>query len=36
MDYLFVKLTDRSPSDPSTRNTSIGFRCARSASPSGT
>lgn len=33
MDHLFVKLTDRSPSDPATRNASIGFRCARSASP---
>jgi formylglycine-generating enzyme required for sulfatase activity len=33
VDYLFVRLTDRSPSDPSTRNTNLGFRCARSASP---
>jgi formylglycine-generating enzyme required for sulfatase activity len=29
VDYSFVRLTDRSPSAPSTRNTSIGFRCAR-------
>jgi len=28
-DSLFVRLTDRSPSDPSTRNSSLGFRCAR-------
>jgi formylglycine-generating enzyme required for sulfatase activity len=28
VDYLFVRLTDRSPSDPSTRNPNIGFRCA--------
>ena len=33
VDYLFVRLTDRSPSDPSTRNTNLGFRCARSVSP---
>jgi formylglycine-generating enzyme required for sulfatase activity len=32
VDYLFVRLTDRSPSDPSTRNTNLGFRCARSSS----
>jgi formylglycine-generating enzyme required for sulfatase activity len=32
VDYLFVRLTDRSPSNPSTRNTNLGFRCARSAS----
>jgi formylglycine-generating enzyme required for sulfatase activity len=29
VDHLFVRLTDRSPSDPATRNTSIGFRCAK-------
>jgi formylglycine-generating enzyme required for sulfatase activity len=29
-DYLFVRLTDRSPADPSNRNTNLGFRCARS------
>ena len=28
---LFVRLTDRSPADASTRNTSLGFRCARSS-----
>jgi formylglycine-generating enzyme required for sulfatase activity len=33
VDYLFVRLTDRSPSDPSTRNTNLGFRCAKSSSP---
>jgi formylglycine-generating enzyme required for sulfatase activity len=32
VDFLFVRLTDRSPSDPSTRNTNVGFRCARSSS----
>jgi formylglycine-generating enzyme required for sulfatase activity len=32
VDFLFVRLTDRSPSDPSTRNTNVGFRCARTAS----
>src|SRR5580700_5781095 len=26
-DHLFVRLTDRAPSDPSTRNTNLGFRC---------
>ena len=31
VDYLFVRLTDRSPSNPSTRNTNVGFRCARSS-----
>jgi formylglycine-generating enzyme required for sulfatase activity len=30
VDYLFVHLTDRSPSAPSTRNTNLGFRCAKS------
>jgi formylglycine-generating enzyme required for sulfatase activity len=30
VDFLFVRLTDRSPSDPSTRNTNLGFRCAGS------
>jgi formylglycine-generating enzyme required for sulfatase activity len=29
VDFSFVRLTDRSPSSPSTKNTSIGFRCAR-------
>ena len=29
VDYLFVRLTDRSASDPSTRNTNLGFRCVR-------
>ena len=29
VDNTFVRLTDRSPSAPSTRNTSIGFRCVR-------
>jgi formylglycine-generating enzyme required for sulfatase activity len=29
VDYLFVRLTDRSPSEPTTRNTNLGFRCAR-------
>jgi formylglycine-generating enzyme required for sulfatase activity len=29
VDYTFVRLTDRSPSAPSTKNTSIGFRCVR-------
>ncbi|HEY3820147.1 MAG TPA: SUMF1/EgtB/PvdO family nonheme iron enzyme [Polyangiaceae bacterium] len=33
VDYLFVRLTDRSPSDASTRNTNLGFRCAESSSP---
>jgi formylglycine-generating enzyme required for sulfatase activity len=32
VDFLFVRLTDRSPSDPNTRNTDLGFRCAKSAS----
>jgi formylglycine-generating enzyme required for sulfatase activity len=32
IDFLFVRLTDRSPGDPSTRNTNVGFRCARSSS----
>ena len=27
--YGFVRLTDRAPSDPSARNTNLGFRCAR-------
>jgi formylglycine-generating enzyme required for sulfatase activity len=31
VDYIFVRLTDRSPSDPTTRNTNLGFRCARSS-----
>jgi formylglycine-generating enzyme required for sulfatase activity len=29
VDFLFVRLTDRSPADPSTRNTNVGFRCVR-------
>jgi formylglycine-generating enzyme required for sulfatase activity len=29
VEYLFVRLTDRSPADPFTRNTNVGFRCAR-------
>jgi formylglycine-generating enzyme required for sulfatase activity len=29
VDFLFVRLTDRSASDPSNRNTNLGFRCAR-------
>jgi formylglycine-generating enzyme required for sulfatase activity len=28
-DYLRVRLTDRSPEDPTNRNTNLGFRCAR-------
>ena len=32
IDHLFVRLTDRAPSEPSTRNTNLGFRCARSDS----
>lgn len=32
VDFLGVRLTDRSGSDPSTRNSSIGFRCARTSS----
>jgi formylglycine-generating enzyme required for sulfatase activity len=32
VDFLFVRLTDRSPADPTTRNTNLGFRCARSNS----
>jgi sulfatase modifying factor 1 len=31
--HFFVRLTDRSPGDPSTRSTDLGFRCARSSSP---
>jgi formylglycine-generating enzyme required for sulfatase activity len=31
VDFSFVRLTDRSPSPPSTKNTSIGFRCARAS-----
>ena len=31
IDFSFVRLTDRSPSTPSTRNTSIGFRCAKAS-----
>ncbi len=30
--FLFVRLTDRSPADRTTRNTNLGFRCARSVS----
>lgn len=32
VDYWFVRLTDRSPADPSDRLTNVGFRCARSVS----
>lgn len=28
-DRAFVRLTERAPSDPSTRNTNLGFRCVR-------
>jgi formylglycine-generating enzyme required for sulfatase activity len=31
VDALSVRLTDRSPTDPATRNTNLGFRCARSS-----
>ncbi len=31
VDFSFVRLTDRSPSAVSTKNTSIGFRCARAS-----
>lgn len=31
-DFWVVRLTDRSPADPSNRLTNVGFRCARSAS----
>jgi formylglycine-generating enzyme required for sulfatase activity len=31
VDFLFVRLTDRSPADPANRNTNVGFRCARSS-----
>jgi formylglycine-generating enzyme required for sulfatase activity len=34
LDVLYVRLTDRSPADPSNRNTNLGFRCARSSAPS--
>jgi formylglycine-generating enzyme required for sulfatase activity len=30
VDSLFVRLTDRSPADPSNRVTNVGFRCVRS------
>jgi formylglycine-generating enzyme required for sulfatase activity len=29
VDWVFVRSADRAPYDPSTRNTAIGFRCAR-------
>lgn len=29
VDYVFVRLTDRDPADPTTRNTNLGFRCVR-------
>jgi formylglycine-generating enzyme required for sulfatase activity len=29
-DLMQVRLTDRSPADPTSRNTNLGFRCARS------
>jgi formylglycine-generating enzyme required for sulfatase activity len=35
VDYVFVRLTDRSPSDPATRNTNLGFRCAHPAALGG-
>ncbi len=28
VDYVFVRLTDRAPANPTTRNTNVGFRCA--------
>jgi len=31
VDFLFVRLSDRSSGDPATRNTNVGFRCARSS-----
>jgi formylglycine-generating enzyme required for sulfatase activity len=31
VDYLFVRLADRSPSQSSSRNPNVGFRCARSS-----
>lgn len=31
VDYLFVRLSDRSPADPSNRVTNVGLRCVRSA-----
>jgi formylglycine-generating enzyme required for sulfatase activity len=31
VDFLFVRLTDRSPADPTNRNSNVGFRCARSS-----
>jgi formylglycine-generating enzyme required for sulfatase activity len=33
VDELFVRLTDRAPSDPAARNTNLGFRCARDDAP---
>jgi formylglycine-generating enzyme required for sulfatase activity len=33
IDYLFVRLTDRSPAEPTNRNTNVGFRCARDSAP---
>jgi formylglycine-generating enzyme required for sulfatase activity len=30
-DFVSVRLTDRSPADPSSTTTNVGFRCARSA-----
>ena len=30
VDAMFVRLSDRAPNDPATRNTNLGFRCARS------
>jgi len=33
VDYLFVRLTDRSPAEPTNRTTNVGFRCARSSAP---
>jgi formylglycine-generating enzyme required for sulfatase activity len=33
VDWTYVRSTDRFAFDPSTRNTNLGFRCARSHSP---
>jgi formylglycine-generating enzyme required for sulfatase activity len=31
VDFLFVRLSDRSAADPASRNTNLGFRCAKDA-----
>jgi formylglycine-generating enzyme required for sulfatase activity len=31
-DFVSVRLTDRSPTDPSNTRTNVGFRCARNVS----